>query len=84
MTASTSNLSHSYADFGRSSAVGFVKRILNQLTEGAEAAVDRSRLAALPPRYLDDVGMTVGERAGILGFEEPTRDPWALVVTQRL
>ena len=69
MTASTSNLDHSNADFGVSAAAGFVKRILNQLTERAEAAVDRSRLAALPPRYLDDVGMTVGERAAILGYE---------------
>jgi hypothetical protein len=84
MTVSTANPAHSHADFGVSTMAGFVKRILNQLTERAEAAVDRSRLAALPLRYLDDVGMTVGERAGILGFEEPARDPWALVVTQRL
>ena len=84
MTASTSNLVHSHADFGTSSAFGFVKRILNQLGEVAEGAVDRSRLAALSPRYLDDVGMTVGERAAILGYEEPARDPWALVATQRL
>ena len=84
MTASTTNLAHSHADFGVSSAVGFVKRILNQLGERAGAAVDRSRLAALAPRYLDDVGMTVGERAAILGYEEPVRDPWALVTTQRL
>jgi hypothetical protein len=33
----------------------FLKRILNQLTERAEAAVDRSRLAALPLRYLDTI-----------------------------
>ena len=84
MTASSMNLAHSRADFGVSQAAGFVKRILNQLSERAEAAADRSRLAALPPRYLDDVGMTVGERAAILGFEEPARDPWALVATQRL
>jgi hypothetical protein len=84
MTASTTNLAHSRADFGVSAMAEFLKRILNQLTAHAEAAVDRSRLAALPLRYLDDVGMTVGERAGILGFEEPALDPWALVVTQRL
>ncbi|MFZ0600376.1 MAG: hypothetical protein WAN05_03205 [Roseiarcus sp.] len=54
------------------------------MRERAEAAVDRSRLAALPLRHLDDVGMTVGERAAILGFEAPTRDPWALVAIQRL
>ena len=84
MTASTTNLTHSHADFGVSSAIGLVKRILNLLAERAEAAVDRSRLAALPPRYLDDVGMTVGERAAILGYEEPAGDPWALAATQRL
>jgi len=84
MTASTTNLAHSHADFGVSSALGFMKRILNHLSERAGAAVDRSRLAALPPRYLDDVGMTVGERAAILGYEEPARDPWALAATQRL
>ncbi len=54
------------------------------MRERAEAAVDRGRLATLPLRYLDDVGMTVGERAAILGFESPTRDPWALVAIQRL
>ena len=84
MTASTTNLAHSHADFGVSSALGFMKRILNHLSERAGAAGDRSRLAALPPRYLDDVGMTVGERAAILGYEEPARDPWALAATQRL
>ena len=84
MTASTTNLAQSHADFSILSAARFVKRILNQLSERAEAAIDRSRLAALPPRYLDDVGMTVGERAAVLGYEESARDPWALVVTQRL
>ena len=84
MTASTANLTHSHADFGVLPALRFVKRILNQLGERAEAAVDRSRLAALPRRYLDDVGMTVGERAAIVGYEEPELDPWALAVTQRL
>ena len=55
-----------------------MKGILNQLAERFEAAVDRSRLAALPLRYLDDVGMTVGERAAILGYEEPAHDPWTI------
>jgi hypothetical protein len=84
MTASMTNLAHPHADLGVSSAVGFAKRILNQLAERAEAAVDRSRLAALPARFLDDVGMTVGERAAILGYEEPALDAWALAATQRL
>ena len=61
-----------------------MKGILNQLAERFEAAVDRSRLAALPLRYLDDVGMTVGERAAILGYEEPAGDPWTLAAIQRL
>jgi hypothetical protein len=54
------------------------------LAERAEAAVDRSRLAALPLRYLDDVGMTVGERDAILAYEPPARDPWTLITIQRL
>ena len=84
MTASSANLAHSHGEFGVSRAGAIVKGILNRLRERAEAAVDRSRLAALPLRHLDDVGMTVGERAAILGFEAPTRDPWALVAIQRL
>ena len=84
MDAPTTNFAHSYADFGVSSAIGLVKRILNQVVERAEAAVDRSRLAALPHRYLDDVGMTVGERAAIVGHEESPLDAWALAATQRL
>ena len=50
----------------------------------AEAAVDRTRLATLPLRYLDDVAMTVGERDAILGYETPERDPWTLITIQRL
>ena len=84
MTASFTNPGHSHADFGVSRGVGVLKGIRNQLAERAEAAVDRSRLAALPLRYLDDVGMTVDERAAILGYKEAARDPWALVATPRL
>jgi hypothetical protein len=84
MTEFVTNQSHSDADFGVSRADGLVKRILNELTERADAAVDRSRLAALPRRYLDDVNMTVAERAAILGFGEPAHDPWAPVVLHRL
>jgi hypothetical protein len=83
VTASSTNLAPSRAEFGASWAVAVVKGILNQLAEQAEAAIDRSRLAALPLRYLDDVGMTVGERAAILGHEAPARDPWALIAIQR-
>ena len=84
MTASSTNLVPSQAEFGVSWAVAVVKGILNQLAEHAEAAIDRSRLAALPLRYLDDVGMTVGERVAILGYEAPARDPWGLIAIQRL
>ena len=84
MIASSANLAHSHGDVGVSRAGAIVKEFLNRLRERAEVAVDRSRLAALPLRCLDDVGMTVGERAAILGFETPTRDPWALLAIQRL
>ena len=84
MTVSSTNLAPSRADFEVSWAVAGMKGILNQLAERAEAVVDRSRLAALPLRYLDDVGMTVGERVAILGYEAPARDPWRLIAIQRL
>ena len=82
MTAFITNRAHSHADLGVSRVVGQAKRILNHLGERADAAVDRSRLAALPRRYLDDVGMTVADRAAILGYEEPALDPWALVASR--
>jgi hypothetical protein len=84
VTASSTNLAHSRPDFGASWAGGVWKGILNQLAERAEAAVDRSRFAALPVRYLDDVGMTVEERASIIGHAAPARNPWALISIQRL
>jgi hypothetical protein len=82
MTAFITNRANSHADLGASWAAGLVKRILNELAERADAAGDRSRLAALPRRYLDDVGMTVADRAAILGYEEPAFDPWALVASR--
>jgi hypothetical protein len=84
VTASSTNLAHSRPDFSASRVVAVLKEIINQLAERAEAAVDRSRFAALPLRYLDDVGMTVGERTAILGYEEPARDPWALIAIRRM
>jgi hypothetical protein len=83
VTASSTNLPHSRVDFGVSRAGGIWKGILNRLAERAEA-VDRSRLAALPLRYLDDVAMTAAERDAILGYEPPARDPWTLITIQRL
>jgi hypothetical protein len=84
VTASFTHGTHSRADFGASWALAVVKGILNQLAERAEAAVDRSRLAALPVRYLDDVGMTIDERAAIVGRAAPARDPWTLIAIHRL
>ena len=84
MTVSSANIAYSRTDLGLSSAVAFWKEILNQLAVRAQAAADRGRLAALPLRQLDDIGMTEGERAAILGWREPARDPWALVAIQRL
>jgi hypothetical protein len=84
VTASFTHGTRSQADFGVSRGLALVKGILNQLAERAEAAVDRSRLAALPPRYLDDVGMTIDERASILGYEAPAQDPWTLIAIHRL
>ncbi len=82
MTAFITNRAHSHADLGVSWAVGLVKRILNELAERAHAAVDRSRLAALPQRYLDDVGVTVAERAAILGYQESALDPWSALASR--
>jgi hypothetical protein len=84
VTASSIILAHSRVDFGTSWLRSAWKGILNQLAARAQAAVDRGRLAALPLRYLDDVGMTVGERTAILGYEEPARDAWVLAALQRL
>ena len=84
MTASITNQAHSHADFGVSWAASLAKQILNHLRERADAAVERSRFAALSARALDDVGITTAERSAILGFEEPARDPWSPVVLHRL
>jgi hypothetical protein len=84
LTTLTTSIAHSHVDSGVSYAAALLKRILNLLGELNNAAIDRSRLAALPRRFLDDVGMTAGERAAILGYEEQPLDPFALAVTQRL
>lgn len=42
------------------------KQILNHLREMADRSADRSRFAALPARYLEDIGMTVAERDALL------------------
>jgi hypothetical protein len=83
VTVSSANIAYPRAGHGFSWAGAIWKGILNQLAERAEAAADHSRLAALPLRHLDDIGMTEAERDAILGYEAPTRDPWALVAIQR-
>ena len=57
------------------------KHFLNALAERAAVATDRSRFAALPQRYLDDVGMTEAERAAALGFDESSLDGWRVVAS---
>jgi hypothetical protein len=79
MNAFVTNRAHSHADLGVSWAVDLVKRILNELAERADAAADRSRLAALPHHLLDDIGMTAGERDAILGYEASALDPRAML-----
>ena len=61
MTALITNRSHSHGDFGVSWAASPAKRILDHLRERADAAADRSRFAGLPPRALDDAGVTMGQ-----------------------
>ncbi len=81
MGAYAAGSTHHHLDFGFSGAVRVGKRILNAVAESARLAADRSRLAALPARYLDDIGMTASERAAILGYEEPTTDGWRVVAS---
>ena len=57
------------------------KQILNALAERASVAAERSRFAALPGRYLDDVGMTEADRAAVLGYDEPSVDGWRVVAS---
>ena len=57
------------------------KQFLNAIAARAADAADRSRFAALPPRYLDDVGMTAAERVRVLGYEEPIHDGWRVVAS---
>lgn len=57
------------------------KQILNALAARAAAAAERSRFAALPSRYLDDVGMTEAERAAAIGADELNLDGWRVVAS---
>ena len=85
MAAIASNARHSAPpshDFGFAAIVPTSKWILNGLRELAATAADRSRFASLPRRYLDDVGITVAERAATLRYEEPAFGAWQAIVTR--
>ena len=71
----------SFADAAIFGGLRMGKQFLNALASRAAAAADRSRFAALPSRYLDDVGMTEAERAEALGFEELVLDGWRVVAS---
>jgi hypothetical protein len=58
------NSNRSHRNIGISEAVRVRKQILNAIAERAAIEADCSRFAALSSRYLDDVGMTAGERRG--------------------
>jgi hypothetical protein len=81
MGAYTAGSTHHDIGFGVSGVVGIGKRILNAIADRAKVAADRSQFAALPARYLEDVGMTAAERAAVLGYEEPTTDGWRVVAS---
>jgi len=81
MGAHVAGRANVHADFGFSGAVRMSKQILNAVAERAAVAADRSRFAALPARYLDDVGLTAAERASALGLEETMIDPWRVVAS---
>ncbi len=62
-----SNHSHHSLDGVSIRRIGSVcQYLLNIVAEAATRASERSRYAALPRRYLDDVGMTIAERDAAL------------------
>jgi hypothetical protein len=81
MGAYASGSTHHGTEFGVSGVVRVCKLILNAIAERASIAADRSQFAALPAKYLDDIGMTAAERAAILGYEELTTDGWRVVAS---
>lgn len=62
-----SSHSHHSLNGGSIRLIGSVcQHLLNIVAEAAARASERSRYAALPRRYLDDVGMTIAERDAAL------------------
>ena len=81
MTGYVASSDHSHREMGLVGRLQAGKQFLNALAARAIAAAERSRFAALPSRYLDDVGMTEAERAAAVGYEEPTVDGWRVVAS---
>lgn len=81
MGAYTAGSTHHSIEFGVAGIVRVGKLILNAVVGRASAAAGRSRFAALPARYLEDVAMTAAERVAILDYEEPTTDGWRIVAS---
>ncbi|HZZ60349.1 MAG TPA: hypothetical protein VFE63_04135 [Roseiarcus sp.] len=81
MGAYAAGSTHHNIEFGLSAGLRLCKRILNGVAERASIASDRSRFAALPSRYLEDIGMTEAERAAILLYAEPAIDGWRVVAS---
>jgi hypothetical protein len=52
------------AGFGRVGAM--CKQILNNVAALADRSAERARFAALPPRQLEDIGVTIAERDALL------------------
>ena len=71
----------SHRGLGAPGPLAIGKHFLNALTGRAVAAAERSRFASLPPRYLDDVGMTEAERAWVVGYEDTLVDGWRVVAS---
>jgi hypothetical protein len=82
MGAHLAEFTHPTADLGFSWVVRVSKQILNSIAASAASSADRSQFAALPARYLDDVGLTEGERAAALGYDDPLIDPWRVIASQ--
>ena len=55
------------SETGGSRVFAVCKQILNDVAGLAGRPVERRRLAALTPRLLDDIGMSVAERDALLG-----------------
>jgi hypothetical protein len=72
---------HPGADFGFSRVAAVGKQFLNAIVRSATSAADRSEFAALSARYLEDVGLTEGERSSALGYDGTPLDPWRIVAS---